>query len=81
MDGGRVLKEILKLAFGNKKAYKYTYLASKTILILLTVVASIAILYIQNIAVVLILAYLWYLEVLEIRKYNRRKEIERLVEI
>ena len=53
----------------------------KTILILLTVVASIAILYIQNIAVVLILAYLWYLEVLEIRKYNRRKEIERLVEI
>ena len=80
MDGGRVLKEILKLAFGNKKAYKYTYLVSKTVLILLTAVASITILYIHNIAVVLILGYLWYLEVLEIRRYNRRKEIERLVE-
>lgn len=80
MDGGRVLKEILKLAFGNKKAYKYTYLVSKTVLILLTVVASITILYIHNIAIVLILGYLWYLEVLEIRRYNRRKEIERLVE-
>ena len=80
MDGGRVLKEILKIAFGNKKAYKYTYLVSKTVLILLTAVASITILYIHNIAVVLILGYLWYLEVLEIRRYNRRKEIERLVE-
>ena len=80
MDGGRVLKEILKLAFGNKKAYKYTYLVSKTVLILLTVAASITILYIHNIAIVLILGYLWYLEVIEIRRYNRRKEIERLVE-
>ena len=81
LDGGRILKEILKIAFGNRKAYQYTYLISKTVLIVLTALASIAILYIHNIAIVLIIAYLWYLEVVEIRRYNRRKEIEVMMKI
>ena len=79
MDGGRVLKELLKIFIGSKKAYKITYIVSKTILILLTAVASILILYIHNIAIVIILAYLWYLEVIEIRRYNRRKNIEKII--
>ena len=80
MDGGRILKEILSISCGRKKAYKITYITSKTILILLTAVSSIAILYIQNIAILFILAYLWYLEINEIRIYNRRKNIENIVE-
>lgn len=79
MDGGRFLNELLKIFVGNKKAYKITYITSKTILIILTAISSIAILYIHNIAIVIILAYLWYLEIIEIRRYNRRKNIERLV--
>lgn len=78
MDGGRFLKEILKISFGNKKAYKITYIASKTILIILTVISSIAILYLQNIAVLIIIGYLWYLEIGEIRRYNRRKNMENI---
>ena len=78
MDGGRVLNEIIKLFFGNKVAYKITYIVSKTILITLTAISSIVILYINNISIVIILAYLWYLEIMEIRKYNRRKNIEKL---
>lgn len=80
MDGGRLLKEVLTISCGRKKAYKITYITSKTILILLTAVASVAILYIQNIAILFILAYLWYLEINEIRTYNRRKNIENIVE-
>lgn len=80
MDGGRFLKEILKIILGSKKANKITYIISKTILIILTAVSSIAILYLQNIAVLIIIAYLWYLEICEIRKYNKRKQIEKLVE-
>lgn len=80
MDGGRVLNEILKMVYGNKKAYKITYIISKTILIILTAVASIAILYLHNIAILIIVAYLWYLEIEEIRKYNRRKNVEKIVE-
>ena len=79
MDGGRLLNELLKIFIGNKKAYKITYIVSKTILILLTAIASILVLYIHNIAIVIILAYLWYLEVIEIRRYNRRKNIEKII--
>ena len=61
MDGGRFLKEILKITFGNKKAYKITYILSKTTLIILTAISSIAILYLQNISILIIIAYLWYL--------------------
>lgn len=79
MDGGRVLKEVLQIIFGKKKAYKITYIISKTVLILLTMLSSIAILYVHNIAILIIIAYLWYLEVAEIRKYNRRRNIEKLI--
>lgn len=80
MDGGRILKEMLNIACGRKKAYKITYITSKTILIILTAIVSIAILFVHNIALLLILAYLWYLEINEIRIYNRRRNIEYLVE-
>ena len=79
MDGGRIVKNILKIVYGNKKAYKFTYILSKTTLILLTAISSIAILYLQNISILIIIAYLWYLEIVEIRKYNRRKNIEKLI--
>lgn len=80
LDGGRFLKEILRIVCGRKKAYKNTYLISKTVLILLTAISSILILYIHNIAIIIILAYLWYLEIMEIRQYHRRKKIEELVD-
>ena len=80
LDGGRVLNEILRTTVGNKKSYKYTYLISKTILILLTALSSVVILYVHNVSIVIIIAYLWYLELAEIRKYNRRKSIEKLVQ-
>ena len=79
MEGGRVLEEVLQIIFGKKKAYKITYIISKTVLILLTMLSSIAILYVHNIAILIIIAYLWYLEVAEIRKYNRRRNIEKLI--
>ena len=79
MDGGRVINEIIKLFYGNIVAYKLTYFISKTVLILLTAISSIVILYIHNISIVIILAYLWYMEILEIRRYNRRKNIEKLI--
>ena len=80
LDGGRVLNEILKITVGSKKSYKYTYLISKTVLIILTALSSIVILYVHNVSILIIIAYLWYLELAEIRKYNRRKSIEKLVQ-
>lgn len=80
MDGGRVIYEILKIIIGYKKAYKITYILSKTLLIILTAIASISILYLKNIAILFIIMYLWCLELQEIRRYNRRKSIEKVLE-
>lgn len=59
LDGGRILKEILHITKGLKKSYTYTYKISKITVIVLTAISSIAILYIQNISIIIILIYLW----------------------
>lgn len=61
LDGGRVLKEIIHIFKGKEEAYKQIVQISKITVILLTILVSILILYIHNIAFLLILAYLWYL--------------------
>lgn len=68
LDGGRAIKEILYLTIGFKKSYKSTYLISKTTIIFLTVLASIGVLFIHNISIVLIVAYLWIIMIAEGRK-------------
>lgn len=75
LDGGRIIKEILHIVVGLKKAYQYTYKISKITVIILTAMSSIAILYIQNISIVIILAYLWWLVLLERKRYQQKKWI------
>lgn len=75
LDGGRAIKNILHITVGLQNSYEYTNQISKITICLLTGVCSIAILYIKNIAILLILAYLWYLVIVENRKYNRKMKI------
>lgn len=75
LDGGRIVKEILHITKGLKESYTYTYKISKITIVVLTAISSIAILYIQNIAIIIILIYLWGLVVLERRKYLKKKLI------
>lgn len=75
LDGGRAIKNILHITVGLQNSYDYTNQISKITICLLTGICSIAILYIKNVAILLILAYLWYLVIVENRKYNRKKEI------
>ena len=79
MDGGRILNEILHITVGLNKAYTYAHNITKVTIVLLTVVASIAILYLQNIAIIFILGYLWSLVLKEnIRyKYNFMKSLDK----
>ena len=79
MDGGRIFNEILHITVCLNKSYTYTHNITKVTIILLTVVASIAILYLQNIAIVFILGYLWSLVLKEnIRyKYNFMKSLDK----
>ncbi len=61
LDGGRLLKSILKIFLGYLKAEKITKIVTKIIVVLLTVIISILILKLKNIAIILILMYLWFL--------------------
>lgn len=61
LDGGRIIESILKINKGNIKAEKQMEIITKTTIILLTIISSIAILYLKNIAILLIIIYLWLL--------------------
>ena len=70
LDGGRILINILKIFYGNRKANKYTNTIRNILVIILTVVCSILILFISNIAIVAILCVLWYITIKENIRYN-----------
>ena len=61
LDGGRFLKSILKIFLGYIKAEKITKIVTKITVVILTVISSILILKLKNIAIILILMYLWFL--------------------
>lgn len=75
LDGGRILKGILHIFYGRKEAYTYTNKISNSCIALLTAMSSIAILYLKNVAILFILAYLWYLVIVENKKYQKKKKI------
>lgn len=81
LDGGRIIKEILHIFIGLKKSYTYTYKISKITIIVLTMIASIAILYIKNISIIIILIYLWSIMIIEKKRYYTKKKILEINEI
>lgn len=80
LDGGRILEGILHIFFGKKKAEKYSNTTSFVVLILLTFTASIAIFYLKNIAIFLIIIFLWGMYLQEDMVYKRRNKIYDLIE-
>lgn len=75
LDGGRILKGILHINLGIRKSELYTNIISKTTVAIITVTLSIIVLYIHNIAFLIIDMYLWYLVIKEDTKYKKREEI------
>ena len=79
LDGGRVLKNILHIVTGLENTYNYTNFISNMSVIILTMFASIIIFYVQNIAVLFIIGYLWYLVITENKLYNQRVKIYEII--
>ena len=79
LDGGRILKGILHISFGKWKAKKYINDISIIICILITAIASIMILYINNIAILLIIIYLWVLVLKERFRYKKELIIYNII--
>ena len=70
LDGGRVFKELIQIFEGSIKSKVYITKISKAVVILLTMIGSIAILYIKNIAIFFIIIYLWIVVIKENRRFD-----------
>ena len=68
LDGGKIFKEILLNIVGNKKANIFMINTTKIVLVIFSFIYSIAIFKVKNIAVFLIIVYLWYLYYVEYKK-------------
>lgn len=75
LDGGRIIKEIINIIKGRKEAYELTSKISKVTIIILTIIVSITILYVHNIALLIILMYLWYLVIKNEKLYKIKNKI------
>lgn len=75
LDGGRIIKNILYIFTGLEDTYGYINLVSYISIVILTIFSSIMVLYLQNIAVLLIIGYLWYLVIVENKLYRQRMRI------
>lgn len=70
LDGGRILKCILRIIFGIENGEKLINLISNIFMIFLTAFCSILILYLKNISIMIVLLYLWILTIKENKRYQ-----------
>lgn len=80
LDGGRIVKSILHILYGKKKAEKITNMLSFVTLIIITFISSIGVLYLENISIFIITIFLWVLFIREDLVYTRRNKIYKLID-
>lgn len=80
LDGGRIIKNILIIFCGKRKAINYINVISNVVVILLTAVSSILIIKFKNIAIFIIIMFLWYITIKENNRYNTYKKIYKTID-
>jgi len=80
LDGGRIIKNILKIFVGNKQANEYTNIISNVFMIILTMLASIFILFYKNIAIFILIITLWGIVIKENKRYNTYNKIYKVID-
>ena len=80
LDGGRILKSILSLLVNKKNASIYINKISNIILFILTFIFSLLIYNYQNVALLIMLIYLWYIVLKENKIYKAKIRIYKIIE-
>lgn len=80
LDGGRILKGIIRLKCPELKADKIVNRMSNNLLIFLTAISSILILYLKNIAILFVIIYLWAIIINENKKFNIKTKVYKMLE-
>ena len=75
MDGGRILKEIIHIKLGLKSSYIITKKATLISTSVLSACSSIFILYYKNIAIFIVMIYLWGLTIKTVKQINIKLKI------
>lgn len=79
LDGGRIVKGVLYILRGRSAADSLSNKIANAGAIMLTFAGSIAIYYFQNIAILLMLVYLWVLVIKENKKYALKEKVEKII--
>lgn len=80
LDGGRVLKAILNIKNEEKISEEIINKISNITIILLTIITSILVVYLENIALVFAIVYLWIIVHKENKKYLLKKKVYKIIE-
>ena len=80
LDGGKVLKEILKKFWDYKTSSIFMTELTKFVLVFLSLFYSVAILKLKNIAILFLIVYMWWLYSIEDRKIQTLKRVYGIIE-
>lgn len=79
LDGGRILKGLIYIFRGKYIAEKYIHNISYITLIILTMISSVAVLYLKNVAIFFAIIFLWLLQIKENMIYRNRRKIYKII--
>ncbi len=79
LDGGRILKSIIKIKSTDETSEDIINKISNILMITITIASSILILIYKNIGLVLIIAYLWIIVIKENNRYMLKKRIYTMI--
>lgn len=80
LDGGRILKYVLKVKNDGFEIETIINKTSNILMIILTILSSVLILIYKNIGLFIIVIYLWLIIIKENKKYELKKKINNLIE-
>ena len=69
LDGGRILKSIIHIFCGGKCARILTNKIANYLMVIITAIGSVSIYYFKNIAIFIIIIFLWRLVIIENKKF------------
>lgn len=79
LDGGRILKGIIRIRKSKQRADEMVNKISNLLLLAITAISSILVLYIKNIAIVFVITYLWIIVINENKRYNMKKMMYNII--
>lgn len=80
LDGGRILKGIIRIRRSEIKADEIINKTSNILIVLITAMSSIIVLYFKNLAIVFIIMYLWIMVIKQNKRFYMKKKTYKLLE-